>query len=181
MSIQREVIRAKNIALRNLLEARDDARVRLHLLSLEARQRWDELEPAITALEQRASREGERAGDALGEKVRHLGQQLRELMGEHIAGSAGLLASVRSIMTSKVHSCSTSDSLNRAAELMWETDCGIIPVTEQEGVVGLITDRDICMATYTQGKGPAEIAVSSAMSSQVYGCSPDDSLGDALA
>ncbi len=181
MSIKREVIRAKNIALQDLIQVRDEARVRLHLLSLEARQRWDEIEPAITALEQRAAGEGERASDVLGEKIRHLGQQLRELMDEHLASSTGLLTNVRSIMTSKVHGCSAGDPLNRAAELMWETDCGIIPVTEQGRVVGLITDRDICMATYTQGKRPDEIAVSSAMSSQVYGCGPDDSIGDALA
>lgn len=181
MSIKNEVISARQKALQGLLLARDEAKLRLHLLSLEARQRWDEIEPAIVAIEQRAAQEGERASEALNEKIRQMGQQLRELVVDQMTGSAGLLTNVRSVMSSKVCSCSLEDSLNRAAQLMWEGDCGIIPVTDQGKVVGLVTDRDICMASYTQGRRLGDMSVASAMSQQVFSCAPDDSIGDALA
>jgi CBS domain-containing protein len=63
---------------------------------------------------------------------------------------------------------------------MWEQNCGVVPVVDQGRVLGLLTDRDICMATYTQGKPPGAIPVAQAMSHQVYGCSADDSIGAAL-
>jgi len=55
--------------------------------------------------------------------------------------------------------CSAEDSLAEAARLMWERDCGSVMVTEPNGrLVGIITDRDICMAAYTRGKGSAKCA-----------------------
>jgi CBS domain-containing protein len=59
---------------------------------------------------------------------------------------------VSQIMEGAVKSCSRSESLNTAAKLMWDYDCGCVPVVNEQGeVLGLITDRDICMAAYTQG------------------------------
>ena len=72
---------------------------------------------------------------------------------------------VREVMTKDVLTCSVSDRLNRAAQLMWESDCGCIPIVEEHGMlVGMLTDRDICMAAYTSGKPLSEISVTSAMS-----------------
>jgi CBS domain-containing protein len=63
---------------------------------------------------------------------------------------------------------------------MWDHDCGCIPVVDNEGkLVGMITDRDICMAAYTQGKPLAEIAVSTAMAPRAYTCALTDSVGSA--
>ena len=60
---------------------------------------------------------------------------------------------VSDLMTTAVKSCVIGDSLQRAAQLMWENDCGVVPVLDGEGrVVGMITDRDICMAAYTHGQ-----------------------------
>ena len=76
--------------------------------------------------------------------------------------------------------CVTEDAQsNEAAGVMWECDCGIVPVVTANGkrrLSGVITDRDICMAAYTQGKTLAEIPVKSAMSAQVLTCSPEDSI-----
>jgi CBS-domain-containing membrane protein len=67
---------------------------------------------------------------------------------------------------------------------MWEHDCGVVPVTaEGDGstrVVGMLTDRDICMAAYTQGRALTEIPVASAMSRQLYSCRASDALAVAL-
>ncbi len=180
MSIKSEVVDAKKRALGELTTLRDEARVRIHLLSQEARQRWDELETAVDALEQRASQEGERAAEVLGESARKLSHTLSQFVTSQMVGTNGVATSVRSIMTGNVRTCSPSDSLSGAAQVMWEADCGVVPVVDEGRVVGLLTDRDICMATHFRGRGPEELRVGNAMSKQVYSCSGDDSIGSAL-
>src|SRR5262249_10425029 len=70
----------------------------------------------------------------------------------------------------------------RAAQLMWEGDCGIVPVLAADGsVVGVITDRDICMAAYTKGKPISAIRVGDVMAKEVSTCSLDSTLGTAMA
>lgn len=84
---------------------------------------------------------------------------------------------VQEIMTRPVVTCRPTDSLHFAAKLMWEHDCGAIPVIDDTGkLVGIVTDRDICMATYTQGKAPQAIAVTEAMAKQVFSGRFNDSL-----
>jgi CBS domain-containing protein len=81
------------------------------------------------------------------------------------------------LMTKAVQTCTEGDTLQRAAQIMWETDCGVVPVVDAEQrVVGMITDRDICMAAYTKGLPLWEIGVSSAMAKQVHGVREDDPL-----
>jgi CBS domain-containing protein len=67
---------------------------------------------------------------------------------------------------------------------MWEGDCGCVPVVEKDTdgarVIGMITDRDICMAGYTQGRPLSAIRVDSAMARQVFSCRPTDSIAEAL-
>ncbi len=179
MSIKSEVRHAKDHALSQLATMRDEARLQLHLLSLDARKRWDELETSFTTLEQHANHEGDKASDALNENVNKLSRSFADFIGSQLS-SSGLQTSVRTLMTTPVNTCSADDSLARAAQLMWESDCGIVPVTEDGRAVGLLTDRDICMATYTQGKPPAEIRAGSVMSRCVFACSVEDSIGSAL-
>jgi len=79
------------------------------------------------------------------------------------------------VMTKAVCCCSTNDSLQRAAQIMWENDCGAVPVVDAENrVVGMITDRDICMATYIQGRPLWEIPVGSTMAKHVHGVQETD-------
>lgn len=88
---------------------------------------------------------------------------------------------VKDLMTRDVRSCSASDSLSRAAQLMWEGDCGTVPVVGPGGtVVGMITDRDVCMAAYTKGRPLDAIAVGEAMAGHVSTCSPEATLESAM-
>jgi CBS domain-containing protein len=91
---------------------------------------------------------------------------------------------VEQLMCRDVGACSPGDALNAAARIMWERDCGCVPVVEQEDgasrVVGIVTDRDICMAAYTQGRSLSEIPVSSTMARNVCSCRATDSIGTAL-
>jgi predicted transcriptional regulator len=75
---------------------------------------------------------------------------------------------IQNVMTRDVSACSPEDMLSRAAQLMWERDCGCVPVIDHSGVVcGMVTDRDICIAAYTQGLPLHQIAVRRAMSPHV--------------
>lgn len=89
---------------------------------------------------------------------------------------------VEKIMTADVKFCVENDNLNRAAQLMWENDCGFVPVIAGDGeakLTGVLTDRDICMAAYTQGRPLFEIPVRSAMSHKVISCKSTDDIRDA--
>jgi CBS domain-containing protein len=89
---------------------------------------------------------------------------------------------VQEWMTRDVASCLADESLNRVAQLMWDGDFGVVPVVGVDGiVVGMITDRDVCMAVYTRGRTLGEIRVEAAMAKQVATCSPDSTVETALA
>jgi len=65
--------------------------------------------------------------------------------------------------------------------LRWSCrDCGSLVVVDDDArVVGMITDRDACMAAYTQGKPLGALPVSSAMSRRVESCPPKDTILEA--
>jgi CBS domain-containing protein len=84
---------------------------------------------------------------------------------------------VADVMTREVAECRPDDTCNLAAKIMWERDCGCVPVVDGSGFVcGVITDRDICMAAYTKGRPLHEIVVSSAMSKDPQSVRPEDSI-----
>ena len=88
---------------------------------------------------------------------------------------------VRDVMTSDVGYCQPNTTLANAAMIMWQRDCGVVPVVnEQKQVVGMITDRDICIAVTMQNRLASEIQVSEIISSQVKSCQPGDDVEDAL-
>lgn len=83
------------------------------------------------------------------------------------------------LMTRDVRVCSREDSLEQAARTMWESDIGCLVVVDAERrPVGMITDRDIAMAAYTQGVLLRDAHVWTAMSAHVVSCSPGMSLAD---
>jgi CBS domain-containing protein len=89
---------------------------------------------------------------------------------------------VESLMTKNFASCCPEQSLSDAARVMWERDCGIVPVIAGESdsrLLGVITDRDITMAAYTKGRALTEIGIGDVMSKAVVSCCPSDSLSDA--
>jgi CBS domain-containing protein len=86
---------------------------------------------------------------------------------------------VKEIMTQQVQACRPEASLESAAQLMWDYDCGWLPVCTGDGVsqpVGVVTDRDICMCALFQGKPLRELRVSDAMAREILSCRPEDSL-----
>lgn len=88
---------------------------------------------------------------------------------------------VGEIMKRPVQTCGPHDSLHFAAKIMWDNDCGCVPVVESGKVVGMLTDRDICMAAYTQGVPLTALEAWSAMSHEVFSCAPTDAVATAEA
>lgn len=81
---------------------------------------------------------------------------------------------VQDLMTHPAVTCHVNEPLNVPAALMWDHDCGAIPVVRDDGkLAGMITDRDICIATYMQGRRLDEILVHAAMSKHVISVQPD--------
>lgn len=85
---------------------------------------------------------------------------------------------IEKIMSRPVFVCHTDDSADVAAKQMWDCDCGVIAVVDDTGrLVGMITDRDICMAAYTRGQRLCEIPVRDVMSTDVQTSRATDSIG----
>jgi CBS domain-containing protein len=164
-----------NDVMKDLRAARDEARVQIHLMSMDARERWRELESAFESIEQKVNQSGERVTEALLGATANLTQTVKEFVRNHGRLRPALGAPVRSIMSPAPATCSPDDSLNRAAQIMWDINCGAVPVVSANGsVVGIITDRDICMASYTRGEPLSACRVGSAMSSQPLLCFAHD-------
>jgi CBS domain-containing protein len=88
---------------------------------------------------------------------------------------------VQNIMNRDVHTCRPETDLAMAAMQMWDGDFGVLPVVANGGtVIGMITDRDICMAAATKRRDPGKIRVEEVVTGQVYGCSPDTDIHEAL-
>ena len=87
---------------------------------------------------------------------------------------------VRQLMSTDLKTCSPEDSLHTAAQLLWNHDVGAVPVVAGGRVVGMITDRDICMAAYHQGRPLHEIQVATSMAKQLRTCGPEDMIEDAM-
>ncbi len=88
---------------------------------------------------------------------------------------------IKEIMTDNPKTCRSTTDLSEVAHLMWNHDCGVIPVVTEEGkVVGLITDRDICMSAAMTGRDLSSIAVQEVINNQVYSCNADDNVLTAL-
>ncbi|HEX5217821.1 MAG TPA: CBS domain-containing protein [Vicinamibacterales bacterium] len=75
---------------------------------------------------------------------------------------------IKDVMSHPPVTCPSSSTLDHAARLMWEFDCGVVPVVDDEGrLTGIVTDRDICMAAYTQGQSLSAIPITTAMARHV--------------
>jgi CBS domain-containing protein len=84
---------------------------------------------------------------------------------------------VQELMTREVASCQAADPCSAAAKLMWDHDCGSIPVLGEDGrLAGIITDRDICMAAWMRDRSPAQIEIGSVMSRDLHVCTPTDTV-----
>ena len=84
---------------------------------------------------------------------------------------------VRDAMTSDVQLCTPEDTLRDAAEAMAALNCGLLPVTESNRLVGMISDRDIAIRGVAKGRGP-DSRVRDVMTADVKYCFDDQDIED---
>jgi CBS domain-containing protein len=88
---------------------------------------------------------------------------------------------VKDVMVSSPCYCQRETNLGSATELLWNANCGFLPVESVEGkLIGAITDRDICIALGTRNRPASEITVAEVMSEKLYSCGPEDDIHRAL-
>ena len=88
---------------------------------------------------------------------------------------------VQNIMTTSVKFCDPYTNLAEVARIMWDNDCGAVPVVDRDGkLIGTITDRDICIAVGTNHRAASDIAVGEVISGHFYACTPEDGITAAL-
>ena len=88
---------------------------------------------------------------------------------------------VKEIMTKDPACCTSDASLQEAAKMMKDNDCGCIPVVENQNSkkpIGVITDRDIALRAVAAGKNPLDLTVKDAMTSSVETVKTDTSIED---
>ena len=90
------------------------------------------------------------------------------------------MANVTTVMTANPSSCKKDTPLQQVAQMMIDSDCGLIPVVDGEGrPVGTVTDRDIAVRIVAGGKDASKATAGDAMTSPIQTVSNDTSLHDA--
>jgi CBS domain-containing protein len=103
-----------------------------------------------------------------------------DLLHQHQTG--GEVMKARDIMSKPPYTCGPHTDLATVAKIMWDHDCGFVPVVDASGTVaGVVTDRDICIATSTRRLLPEHISAAQVMTTSTHACLPDDNLSDILA
>lgn len=87
---------------------------------------------------------------------------------------------VRDVMVRNVKFCSPEANLAAVTEKFWKDGCGTLPVVENGRVLGIITDRDICIALGTRNQKAADVLVKDVALPKLFYCSPEDDIHAAL-
>jgi CBS domain-containing protein len=89
---------------------------------------------------------------------------------------------VRDVMSTEVESCHPGTNLATVAMVMWRRNCGVVPVvsSDTQRTLGVITDRDICMAVATKHRAAGDITVAEVFAGIVHTCGPDDDVAAAM-
>jgi CBS domain-containing protein len=88
---------------------------------------------------------------------------------------------VKDIMTKDPQTCTRDTTVAAAAHLLWEGDCGILPVIDDGKLVGVVTDRDMYIALATRNARASQLKVGAVATTTVATCAPEDDVHTALA
>lgn len=90
-----------------------------------------------------------------------------------------MIMKIKHAMTKDPTCCLPSDTARKAAGIMRAEDAGIVPVIDNEvsrRIVGVVTDRDLCMNVVAEGRDADMVRVEECMTSAVVSCSPNDAV-----
>ena len=88
---------------------------------------------------------------------------------------------VKDLMTRDPISCAPDTTLAEAASLLWQRDCGVLPIVDDGELTGIITDRDMYIALATRNERAAHVRVGAVTATVPVTCAPDDDVHAALA
>ena len=89
----------------------------------------------------------------------------------HVDGQDFVRLCVGEVMTPHVVTVEAHESVERAAYLMEECDCGALPVVNEKGeLTGMVTDRDIALRVVGRARDAARSSVADCMSEKAYFC-----------
>ena len=80
---------------------------------------------------------------------------------------------LKEIMSKDIASLNSNDSIERAAQLMKQYNVGSIPILSQNGVIGIVTDRDITLRSVAAGQNTNHKTVGEVMSTNPVVGNPD--------
>jgi CBS domain-containing protein len=88
---------------------------------------------------------------------------------------------VKDVMTHCAVCCSSDTNVGAAVELMWVHNFGMLPVVGiDQKLLGIVTDRDICMAIGTRNRLPGDLTVGEIATRNAFTCKPGDEIQEAL-
>lgn len=87
---------------------------------------------------------------------------------------------IREVMTPSPETVEMDKTAAEAAKLMKKVDAGMIPVVQNQKLVGTVTDRDIAIRVVAEGKDPLATTVAEIASKDVVTIGPDQDIGEAL-
>jgi CBS domain-containing protein len=88
---------------------------------------------------------------------------------------------VKDVMVRTPAFCAPEANLGEATAILWNRNCGILPIVDsQQRVIGVVTDRDLCIAMGTRNRLPGEITLAQVASKKVYSCRSDETIPGAL-
>jgi CBS domain-containing protein len=87
---------------------------------------------------------------------------------------------IHEAMTRDVHIANPGQSIQEAAAIMRRIDAGVLPVGENDRLVGMITDRDIAVRAVGEAKGP-DTLIREVMSPEICYCFEDQELDEVAA
>lgn len=161
-------------ALRELTLVSDEARFQIHLFSLEAKRRWNEIESKLRHLEARMA-------EGFDESVatQELSQAIRELL-LHQRGAEEPATPVRAVMTAQVPICRAAQNLSDAAGVFERSRCCALAVVDDAGLfAGVLSEHDVCMGAYASGAPLSETSIGATMRRDVDTVGPDDTVASA--
>jgi CBS domain-containing protein len=88
---------------------------------------------------------------------------------------------VQDVMMRTPAFCTPETNLGAAVEILWTRNCGMLPVVDaRKKVIGIVTDRDLCIALGTRNKLPGKMTVGEVVKGEAYVCRAQDDIHAAL-
>lgn len=88
---------------------------------------------------------------------------------------------VSEVMTHGVYTTSPDETVQAAAQAMADLDTGVLPIGEDDRLIGILTDRDLSMRVVAEARDPTTTFVRDVMSTEVRCCFEQDSVEEAAA